>query len=121
MSVEHCIYARGACHKVWHVIDAYMGQKNDIVGPILPRFIDAALQQRVECVGIESVKPSAKAASEESGRGQGGDMRGCEPDKSHFAVAIAAYVIAGIDGAVLADTGEIAAQNLGGQLANTML
>ena len=48
-------------------------------------------------------------------------MRGCEPDKSHFAVAIAAYVIAGIDGAVLADTGDIAAQNLGGQLANTLL
>lgn len=48
-------------------------------------------------------------------------MRGCEPDKSHFAVAIAAYVIAGIDGAVLADTGKIAAQNLGGQLANTPL
>jgi hypothetical protein len=48
-------------------------------------------------------------------------MRGCEPDKSHFAVAIAAYVIAGIDGTVLTDTGEIAAQNLGGQLADTLL
>ena len=98
-----------------------MGYEDDVVGLIANSLVDTALKQRVECCGVECVEPAAKAALEKSGRGQGGDIRSGNTNKSHFAVAIAAYVIAGIDGAGLADTGEIAAQNPCFQLADSLL
>ena len=121
MPVKHSIYTRGASHKAGQVVTAHMGYEDDVVSPFVKNLVNTALQQRVKCCGIESVEPTAKAALEKGRRGQGGDIRSGYPNKGHFTVAIAAYVIAGIDRADLADTGEIAAQNLCIQLADTLL